>query len=77
MPISTCFSYPTGVPASSGPRRMVNSACFSYAADLRRMPATYCFSFPAAAPLGAGKHDVAEPIPPGLRRMPGGTCFRY
>jgi hypothetical protein len=77
MPSTTCFSDPAAVPAPSVPRCMVNTACFSYAADLRRMPATHCFSFPAAVPLGAGKHDVAEPLPPGLRRMPGGTCFRY
>ena len=72
-----CFSYPSDVPATSGPRRMVNTACFSYPAELRRMTGTACFSYPADVPPGPGKHDVAEPTLPGLRSMTFGTCFRY
>jgi hypothetical protein len=71
--------------APSGPRRMTNTACFSYPADLRRMLGSACFSYPvycrydylADVLTGTGKHDVAEPIPPGLYSMPSGTCFRY
>jgi hypothetical protein len=72
-----CFSYPSDVPAPSGPRRMTVSHCFSYQADLRRMPAGACFSYPADVPSGPREHDAAPSVLPGLRSMPSGTCFRY
>jgi hypothetical protein len=88
-----CFSYQPDLPPGTGRRaaappglrrmpeagpcfsypadvlRMPVGGCFSYTADVpRRMPAGPCFSYSADAPLSA---------PPGLRRMPSGTCFRY
>lgn len=71
-----CFSYPPGLPDSqnlSGARpalaglRRMPLPCFSYPA--------MCFGYPADVPLG--NHDAAQPPAPGLRRMTGGTCFRY
>jgi hypothetical protein len=65
MPYSSCFSYPTG-------------PCFSYPADVpRRMPVMPCFSYSVDASLGVRNRDAAQPPLPGLRRMPGGTCFSY
>ena len=40
------------------------------------MPNT-CFSYPPDALLGVRNPDVPQPPVPGLRRMTGGTCFRY
>ena len=40
------------------------------------MPNT-CFSYPPDALLGVRNPDAAQPPVPGLRRMTGGTCFRY
>jgi hypothetical protein len=37
----------------------------------------HCFSYPADVPPGISNRDAAQPAPPGLRRMPAGTCFRY
>jgi len=36
-----------------------------------------CFSYPADGPPGPGPHDVAEPLPSGVRSMTFTTCFRY
>jgi len=73
MPWS-CYSYPAGTPdrgTGQAARR-----------DLRRMPSTcygyplICFSYPDATPRGGGS-PIADRPPPGLRRMPFGSCFRY
>jgi len=71
-----CFSYPADLPAPSGPRRMPNTACFSYSADLRRMPWS-CFSYSLDVAPGTGNGNAAPSAPPGLRRMPITLCFRY
>lgn len=71
-----CFSYPPGLPDSQN-----LSAARPALADLRRMPVPcfsyprMCFSYPDDVPLG--NRDAAQPPLPGLRRMPGGVCFRY
>jgi hypothetical protein len=39
------------------------------------MPNT-CFSYPPDLP-DSQNLSAAQPPVPGLRRMPGGTCFRY
>jgi hypothetical protein len=76
MPWS-CFSYSADVPTPSRTRKMTGSARFSYPVDMNRMVNTACFSYPADVPSGPRKHDVAEPLLPGLRNMPFGSCFRY
>ena len=78
---SSCFSYPADVPPGTGTRDAAQSAQCGY---------LNCFSYPADVPPGTGTRDAARPspacstasaiqadVPPGLRRMPGGTCFRY
>jgi len=75
---NTCFSYPPGLPDSQN-----LSAARPALADLRRMPVpcfsypNICFSYPPDAPLGVRNPDAAQLPLPGLRRMPGGACFRY
>jgi hypothetical protein len=66
-----CFSYPPGLPDSQN-----LSAARPALAGLRRMPLP-CFSYPPDALLGVRNPDVPQPPVPGLRRMTGGTCFRY
>jgi hypothetical protein len=36
-----------------------------------------CFSYPADVPPGTGTRDAVQSDPPGLRRMPTTSCFRY
>jgi hypothetical protein len=73
-----CFSYLTDVPPDSQNLSAMRSA----PAGLRRMPLP-CFSYPAMCfgyppdALGVRNPDAAQPPVPGLRRMTGGTCFRY
>lgn len=73
-----CFSYPPDLPDSQNP-----SAVRSAPAGLRRMPLpcfsypAICFSYPPDALLGVRNPDVPQPPAPGLRRVTGGTCFRY
>jgi len=76
MPL-ICFGYSSDTPATPDPRQMVNTACFGYPPGAGRHTGSSCFSYPADVRPGAGKHDVAEPVPPGLRRMPTTSCFRY
>jgi hypothetical protein len=77
MPES-CFSYPSDVPAPSGPRRMVTTCCFSYQADVpHRMSTGTCFSYSPGVPPGTGNGDAALSAPPGLRTMTYSACFRY
>jgi hypothetical protein len=72
---SGCFRYEADVPP--GLRRMPDSACFSYPADVpRRMPVAPCFSYSVDASLGVRNRDAAQPPLPGLRRMPA-ACFSY
>ena len=77
----TCYSYPPGAGNGSAAQRALPGVrrmpltCFSYSDDLpvSASAATgspvvgWCFSYPSAVP----------PAPPALRRMPGGSCFRY
>jgi hypothetical protein len=63
-----CFSYPADVPPGTSNRDVAQSAQSGY---------LHCFSYPADVPPGIGNRDAAQPAPPGLRRMPAGTCFRY
>ena len=74
-----CFSYQPDVPPGIGtravappaPRRMPAGSCFSNMVDAPQ-PASagylHCFSYSVDAP---------QPGPPGLRRMPYSSCFRY
>ena len=71
---SMCFSYPAGI-NSHEPRRMP-AICFTYTEAPRSMPFS-CFSYSADMPLVIRNPGAAQQAPPGLRRMPGGTCFRY
>ena len=72
---SMCFSYPAGI-NSREPRRMP-AMCFTYTAEAPRSMPFSCFSYSADVPLVTGNRGAAQQAPPGLRRMPGGTCFRY
>jgi len=36
-----------------------------------------CFSYSADVPPGTGTRNAVQPDPPGLRRMPTSSCFRY
>lgn len=67
MPLS-CYSYPARTPGRDAARAARR--------DLRRMSAT-CFSYPDDMPPGGGNPAADHPPPPGLRRMPAGSCFRY
>jgi len=51
--------------------------CFTYTAEAPRSTPFACFSYSAEVPLVTGNRGAAQQAPPGLRRMPGGTCFRY
>lgn len=72
MPLS-CYSYPARTPGRDAARAARR--------DLRRMPAScysypmMCFSYPESTPQGGGS-PIADRPPPGLRRMPFGSCFR-
>lgn len=74
MPLS-CYSYPAGTPGRDAARAARR--------DLRRMPVTcysyplICFSYPDDMPPGGGNPAADHPPPPGLRRLPAGSCFRY
>jgi hypothetical protein len=70
-----CFSYPAGI-NSREPRRMP-AICFTYIAEAPRSMPFACFSYSADVPLATGNRGEPQQAPPGLRRMPGGTCFRY
>lgn len=79
MPVTThCFSYPADAPLDAAGRGGARAPV----PGLRAMPMTcysyplICFSYPDAAPRGGGS-PVADRPPPGLRRMPFGSCFRY
>ena len=68
-----CFSYPdspsagtTGGAPAQPDLRMMPAICFSYTADVPRSMPQSCFSY-----------SVERRAIPDLRRMPGGTCFRY
>ena len=75
-----CFSYQPDLPPEIGTRAAAPSA-------LRGMPeAGPCFSYSIDAPqpaqrgwLGCFSYsvDAPQPTPPGLRRMPYSSCFRY
>ena len=72
-----CFSYRADVradaqPSLRDPRRMPNS-CFSYPVSCFSNPVvSWCFSYdPVSVP-----RRMPSALP-GLRRMPGVSCFRY
>jgi hypothetical protein len=80
MPTTTsCFRYEADVPLGAGNRGAAPSAppgpllmplpCFSYP--------YICFSYPSDVPPGTRNRNAAQQDRLGLRRMPGGTCFRY
>lgn len=70
-----CFSFPADVPPGIGVhgavrpdlRAMPTTICFRYKPEVPRSRPAMCFSYPADPP----------PASPGVRRMPGGPCFRY
>jgi hypothetical protein len=75
-------------PALRDPRRMPFS-CFAYQVDVLQ-PAQrgwlHCFCYSVDAPQSAQRGwlgcfsysvDAPQPAPPGLRRMPYSSCFRY
>jgi hypothetical protein len=70
-----CFSYPAGI-SSREPRRMP-AMCFTYTPEAQRSMPFSCFSYSADVPLVIGNRGAAQQALPGLRRMPGGVCFRY
>ena len=82
-----CFSYQPDPPQGIGTRGVVGPslrdpyrmpfACFSYTADMSPGAGATCFSYTADVPPRPARHDAAEPLPAGLRRMPSGACFRY
>jgi hypothetical protein len=78
-----CFSYPADVPQDIGNRSVArpvrdSKLCFSYQANAVQSPpdSKLCFSYQADIPLGIGNRDAGQPAP-SVRRMAGGTCFRY
>jgi hypothetical protein len=75
----TCYSYPADMPpggANKGPVRAARRG-------LREMPHScysyplICFSYPDVASHVIQDRAAAPAAPPGLRRMPNTTCFRY
>lgn len=79
MPNTTCFSYP----GSASPHEANRGAARAARSDLRKMPypcyryPNVCFSYPDGMPRGGGSPAAGQAPPPGPRRMPFGTCFRY
>lgn len=65
----TCYSYPGNKLPDSTRRDAAQAA----RRDLRNMP-NICYSYPAMCFRYPGD---APSIPPGLRGMPFGSCFRY
>jgi hypothetical protein len=71
-----CYSYvpsdSTSRDASQDARRGLRKMpypCYSYPA--------ICFSYPDDALWGTPRSDATPSVPPGLRGMTFGTCFRY
>jgi len=70
-----CFSFPADVPPGIGIQGAVRpdlrgtpyTVCFRNEPEVPRSMPAMCFSYPADPP----------PASPGVRRMPGGPCFRY
>jgi hypothetical protein len=69
IPGYPCFAYP-------GPGIGNQGAAQSAPPGPRLMPLP-CFSYPSDVPPGTRDRNAAQPVLPGLRRMPGSTCFRY
>ena len=82
-----CFSYPSAIGDSGALPPLRGSRVFSYPDDA--LPgignrsvvqpvrdSKLCFSYQADIPLGIGNRDAAPPAP-SVRRMAGGSCFRY
>lgn len=72
-----CFSFPVDAPPGNWPGHALPSpglydplkmsySCYSYPA--------MCFGCPDDTPRGDGNPGAP---PPGLRRLPAGSCFRY
>jgi len=78
MPI-TCYSYPADMPpggTDTGTARVARRGlrempypCYSYP--------NICFSYPGDEPRDTPSRDVTPSVPPDLRQMLGGPCFRY
>jgi hypothetical protein len=74
-----CFSFPADASLSADGRggareplpglRATPMTCYSYP--------IMCFSYPDELPRDGGNPAADQPPPPGLRRMPFGSCFRY
>ena len=83
-----CFSYPSAIGDSGAlPPVRGSRVCFSYSDDVPQdignrgvvrpvHDSKLCFSYQADIPLGIGNRDAAPPAP-SVRRMAGGSCFRY
>ena len=75
----TCYGYPADLPRGSGN----GSAAQAVRRGLREMPnpcyryPIMCFSDPDDMPRNVPGRDGAPSAPPGLLRMPFGSCFRY
>jgi hypothetical protein len=75
-----CFSFPADAASAIEIRGATQSgayACFSDQADVPLSMPSMCFSYSVDASRGAGNREAGPPVPPGLRRMPFGSCFRY
>jgi hypothetical protein len=74
-----CYGYPADLP----PGDAKDAGAQPYQPQLRRMPypcysyPNICFSYPGDEPRDTPSRDVTPSVPPDLRQMLGGPCFRY